>query len=67
MYEGGSILGTLIQSPTPSNGEIQVWQILDISDKTNEPLIYTIVQVVTHVSKVSTDITRNRSFSKGST
>jgi hypothetical protein len=43
MYESDSTLETLIRNPTPSNGEIQVWQILDISEKTNVPLIYTIV------------------------
>jgi hypothetical protein len=65
MYEGGSTLGTLIQNPTPFNGEIQIWQIPNISAKTNVPLIYTLVQIITHVSKVFADTTRNHRFSKG--
>jgi gamma-glutamyltranspeptidase len=65
MYEGGFTSRTLIRSPTPSNGEIQVWQILNIIDKTNVPLIYTTVQVVAHVFKVSANTTRNHNFSKG--
>jgi hypothetical protein len=67
MYESDSTLETLIQNLTPSNGEIQVWQIIDISEKTNVPLIYTIVQVVAHVFKVSIDTIKNHGFSKGST
>jgi hypothetical protein len=67
MYEGGSTLGTLIQNPTPFNGEIQIWQIPNISAKTNVLFIYTIVQVVAHVFKVSIDTITNHNFSKGST
>jgi hypothetical protein len=67
MYEGGSTLGTFIQSLTPFNGEIQVWKIPDVNDKTNVHLIYTTVQVVAHVFKVFAHTTKNHGFSKGST